>query len=168
MFETNAGSLGFLPLQHLLQGLLNLEEENLSLAEVWSNQRWEWGKLSFELPRFFTEKADIIRPNPSIGRWNKPYWAYNKNGLFSIKSIYEALTSHLTFTYEFRWIWNLQIMKNIKYFLWICSRGRLLTNAYLYFIRISLDPRFPVYLLELEIPAHIFTYCLWLQNSGWT
>ncbi|KAM3266527.1 hypothetical protein P3L10_003521 [Capsicum annuum] len=79
-------------------------------------------------------KASRIRPNSFIGNRGTPYWAYNSNGLFSTKSVYDSLITPVSSENEFSWIWKLRTLNKIKRFLWRCSTGKFPTWFYLHFI----------------------------------
>ena len=56
-----------------------------------------------------------------------PEWKWNKNGLFSTKSVYEFLTKEES-SNEYKHIWKAKMPYKIKIFMWLVERNAILTK----------------------------------------
>ena len=56
-----------------------------------------------------------------------PGWKWNKNGLFSTKSVYEFLTKEES-SNEYKHIWKAKMPYKIKIFMWLVERNAILTK----------------------------------------
>lgn len=117
-----------------------------------------------ELPSAVIDLTNLIKPNLSLGTHDRPYWARNKNGLFTTKSVYRILSMPSSHPYDFGWVWKINTLCKINFFLWLCSHNRLPTSSYLHYIGLSQDPTCPVCGLQPETITHIFTQCYVAQK----
>ncbi|PHU30684.1 hypothetical protein BC332_02777 [Capsicum chinense] len=75
------------PLRHIFSDPLLYNEDKLTLSDIWNGHAWDWLKISFDMPPDIHQRASRIRPNNVLGAHDSSYWALNKNGLFSTKSV---------------------------------------------------------------------------------
>ena len=83
-----------------------------------------------------------------------------KKGTFTVKSVYNAVTSSSTGVYH-RKIWKGKILQKIKIFLWLMSNGAILTKDNLVKKKWQGDPSC-VFCDQGETISHLFSNALWL------
>ena len=106
----------------LIEGLLQCNDEKLTIEEMFKDGCWNWKKLSFVFLSTIKEKINAI-PIPLFGE-SKDFirWKYAPNGEFSMASAYKLAKLEEGQIPEFsgKWIWKLDTVPKIVPFLWLC------------------------------------------------
>ncbi|KAH6784204.1 hypothetical protein C2S52_009163, partial [Perilla frutescens var. hirtella] len=101
-----------------------------------------------------------------------PFWRFNKNGIYSVKSGYWVMkgikdakksipsVSSLS-PNPWLWIWKLKIPPKIHIFLWRCMRGIIPSKAILLGRVVEVDPICERCGLEIEMTEHALRDCGW-------
>lgn len=159
------------PLITLISGPLHKHEQDLTLKSCITNLKWHLDNLSFPLPPIIQQKISSLPI--SFNTDNKlhiPYWKFSHNGHFSTRSAY-ALSTQTSTVQQFHdctWIWKLQILNKIKYFIWLCFLDRLPTVLSLFQKGLNINPVCCLCHLQLETTLHSLRDCksaqtFWLQ-----
>ena len=128
----------------LIQGPLSREEEQLTVKQSFEqNGEWNPRKISFELP---DQINNTIRATPlsyNLNAEDSLTWAFSKDGLFSHKSTY-LLTKGLNplnpFTSTLDWLWKIESLPRIQFFIWLCFHNSVPTWEVLGSRGLSLNP----------------------------
>ncbi|KAK8672488.1 hypothetical protein V6N13_110856 [Hibiscus sabdariffa] len=74
--------------------------------------------------------AVVPSPNMLLGR-DLLGWRWKHDRHFSTKSTYASIVHEVSSDRHFNWkmIWNLQLLQRVKMFLWLVAHHLLLTNA---------------------------------------
>uniref|UniRef100_A0A2N9IY74 Reverse transcriptase domain-containing protein n=1 Tax=Fagus sylvatica TaxID=28930 RepID=A0A2N9IY74_FAGSY len=54
-------------------------------------------------------------------------WGLRKNGVFDIRSFYQALRGHLGSSFPWKGIWRVKALRRVAFFVWAAAWGRILT-----------------------------------------
>ena len=101
-----------------------------------------------------------------VDRDDMVLWKIGKKGKFTVKSVYDALTSSNTGIYHKR-IWKGKIPEKIKIFLWLLANDAILTKENLRKKNWQGDPSC-VFSDSIETVSHLFfPNALLLRLSGW-
>lgn len=101
------------PLRQCINGPLTQKDDNLTIRDIWLNNKWDLSQLSMIFPQTLINKVSAIKP--SLNTCDTPIWAPNTNGLFTSKSCYNLVTSHSPTDKDFSWIWDLNCPNKLKY-----------------------------------------------------
>ena len=94
--------------REFIEGPLNQHENNLAIAKKFQNGKWDWRKISFDLPRVVTDKIQAI-PMQLFGEKDSLTWKFSYDG-----------TSALPRPTMGNWIWKFDTLPKIKHFIWLC------------------------------------------------
>ncbi|XP_075671161.1 uncharacterized protein LOC142640761 [Castanea sativa] len=148
------------PLRKLIEGPFSLEESNRKVKEVISAEGWNWSSISFPLPQDIaggiqaTPYAIVARSQDTLA------WAGSHNGNFDLKSAYRiASGNENTHAFKGQWIWKLNILPRIQFFLWKCYHKSLGVKACLAARGICLDVICPLCLQQPETIMHALRDC---------
>lgn len=99
-------------------------------VEVFLNDYgWNLDKLQSVLPMGIVHKIFTIYAGRKSTKTDRAVWKFNTNRNYSTKSGYFMLESDPSArTWEWSFIWHLNVPPRIKPFLWILAKGKLLTN----------------------------------------
>ncbi|KAF7819529.1 reverse transcriptase [Senna tora] len=126
--DTWAGST---PIRHLICGPLNLHEDNLPVNNFADDLgKWNWDKISFDLPLHIKEKIMGIPCFKDSDVKDKKAWSLSASGVFDLKSAYclaicNSLGIAIPSSNLFAWIWKLVCPKKIKVFVWLCFNNAI-------------------------------------------
>uniref|UniRef100_A0A2N9EFE1 Reverse transcriptase domain-containing protein n=1 Tax=Fagus sylvatica TaxID=28930 RepID=A0A2N9EFE1_FAGSY len=110
---------------------LSSQDATLRVCDLWdSSNNWELGKISFQLPPSLIQIIKAIpRPRNALSE-DKPYWQLSSDGQFNSKSAYK-IASNLEKPYSasssWKWIWKLNTLPRIAYFVWLACHDKLRT-----------------------------------------
>jgi hypothetical protein len=129
----NLQNLG--PVRNLISGPLLQHEESLLLNECWDhNGSWCFDKLSMTLPPSITNIIMAV-PRPFFSPLDDGLcWQPSSNGLFNSSSAYKIalnLDQPPPPTSCWRWIWKLNTLPCIAFFVWQLCHERLPTKTLL-------------------------------------
>ena len=147
-------------------GPLNRRENSLKLCDLWdSSNNWCFENLSL------VQDIKAI-PRPLVPHSeDRPFWHLSRDGQFSSKSTYKVALNWedpCTHSSNCNWIWKLNTLPQIAYFIWLACHGRLTTKALIMRKRILQDDACPLCKAALDSPLHILRDCpcaisLWLM-----
>jgi len=99
--------------------------------------------ISFELP---DQVLSVIKATPlSLNQYTEDtlHWAFSKDGVFSLKSIY-MLARNLNplnmVTNPIAWVWKVVALPKIQFFLWLCLHNSVPTGDVLGSRGLNIDP----------------------------
>ena len=111
-------------LRSLIAGPLNRGEEGMLLREVVNLSGWNWQKISFSLPRKLTLEMKATPVSMSTSNSDCISWASSPNGLFDLKEAYKLASLEIgdaiTGVTNGEWLWKVDTIPKIKFFLWQC------------------------------------------------
>ncbi|CAN1816372.1 Putative ribonuclease H protein At1g65750 [Linum perenne] len=122
---------------------------------------WNLTKLNSLLPSDLVEQI-IGRSAPKEGLGaDTVVWGENHDGRFSIKSAYNLITDQSSQHVEINWekVWRWNGPHRIKFFLWLATNERLLTNAERARRHISIVSACPRCGSESESVGHVLRDC---------
>ncbi|KAF7833065.1 Non-LTR retroelement reverse transcriptase [Senna tora] len=92
---------------------------------------WDWAKFDFLLPLEICNLIAATVPPSSVIQGDHIAWKHSKEGCFSTKTAYHAITKECTDVNQSFWrlLWKWRGMERIRSFLWLCGHNRLLTNV---------------------------------------
>ncbi|KAF7829553.1 ribonuclease H [Senna tora] len=92
---------------------------------------WEWSKFDFLLPNEVCNMIAAVPPPSNVVRGDHLAWKHSKDGSFSTKSAYHAISHGDVQDGHRFWnlLWKWKGMEKIRSFLWLCGHDRLLTNV---------------------------------------
>lgn len=123
---------------------------------------WNWSRFQHLVPANICSKLAAIKA-PLSNDLDFPCWKLVSDGLFSIKSAYEALRVHhqeaAASADLFELIWNWTGPPRIKSFLWKLGHGRLMTNEERVKLRLGNDSECPRGCTHSENVMHLLRDC---------
>uniref|UniRef100_A0A2N9IHI9 Reverse transcriptase domain-containing protein n=1 Tax=Fagus sylvatica TaxID=28930 RepID=A0A2N9IHI9_FAGSY len=155
------------PLRNLISGPLLHHEESLHLNEVWdSSGSWCLDTLSMLLPPSIINTILAV-PRPITSPLEDGIcWKPSSNGLFSSASAYKiALNLDQTLSPPgcWRWIWKLNTLPRIIFFIWQLCHEKLPTKILLAQWKITPDNICPLCNIDPESCLHLFRDCPVIQ-----
>ena len=151
--------LGSRMLRDKILGPLNNQDTTLRVCDLWdSSNNWDFGKISFQLPPSLIHVIKAIpRPRNALLE-DKPYWRLSLDGQFNLKTAYKV-ASNLEKPYSasgnWKWIWKLNTLPRIAYFVWLACHGRLSTKSFLMKRKIIQEDSCTLCKDAPETPLHI-------------
>ncbi|KAK8519572.1 hypothetical protein V6N12_025605 [Hibiscus sabdariffa] len=122
-------------------------DDNVLVQDVvLDNGDWNWPFLQHLLqPGALPYIMNIHAPSATSGS-DRYIWPCGKHGIFSIKSTYKHLVQDTWAGKDMKWksLWHLHIPECIRYFLWLASHGKLLTNLNRFTRNLTEDHACPV------------------------
>ena len=110
----------------------------------------------------------LVVPIPLTNMEDSFCWGFSSSGDFTTKSAtwraHENIT-HDQESWKFNWIWKLNVMPNIRIFLWQLCHNTLPTRANLLRKGIYVDPVCPACLSEIEDIDHLFVGCHMVKKT---
>ena len=72
-----------------------------------------------------------IKPLSHSNDLDCPYWIFSPNGNFTVKLAFNCISDSSSFHSSASWkyVWNWNGLKRIRFFLWLCLHDHLLTNV---------------------------------------
>ena len=89
------------------------------MKEVFQERRWDWGKISFELPHMVTNKIRAIPMQLFGEKEDSLIWNIWKDGGLNTASAYDLARPDLANSHPFMgsWIWKLETLPKIIHFI---------------------------------------------------
>lgn len=118
-------------LQNLIQGPLNINEENLRVKDVLVNGVWDFSCISFDVSPQLVHSIKAIPVRSASFNIDSIIWASSSCGEFDPRNAYNlvATISVPPIQFDGAWIWKLDIIPKIKFFLWKCWLQCLPTSS---------------------------------------
>ncbi|CAL1358444.1 unnamed protein product [Linum trigynum] len=116
---------------HVLPHSDELEEDQCVASFVQSSGDWDLERMRNFLPEEMVLRiAGVQPPRPDAGE-DLPIWGPESDGRFRIRTAYDIASSYVANPQQGNWktVWKWQGPAKIRYFLWLATRGRLLTNS---------------------------------------
>ena len=148
------------PLRSLVQGPLSREASSMKVKEFLLDTGWNWDATSYELPE---DIRLMIRATPlaftSRGR-DKLVWNGTSQGVFDLKSAYKlSMSSEESQPYSASWVWKVDTLPIIKYFLWMCGHNSIGVKSGLVKRGVLEDDCCPICHEESETILHVLWDC---------
>ena len=148
------------PLRSLVQGPLSREASSMKVKEFLLDTGWNWDATSYELPE---DIRLMIRATPlaftSRGR-DKLVWNGTSQGVFDLKSAYKlSMSSEESQPYSASWVWKVDTLPRIKYFLWMCGHNSIGVKSGLVKRGVLEDDCCPICHEESETILHVLWDC---------
>ncbi|KAL0005393.1 hypothetical protein SO802_012954 [Lithocarpus litseifolius] len=121
LWDDNWASNG--PLQSLIQGPIEAEEEHLKVRDMLRNDGWDWSDISLQIPEeVLMEIRSIPYSMTAPNEDDRLVWNGENKGDFDLKSAYNLAIGSMDGGDKFtgRWIWKSETLPRIKTFLWQC------------------------------------------------
>jgi len=139
-----------------------LPDVDIKVCEfITADKQWDSVKLNQVLPSELVQAVQGI-PIPSTEVSDSFCWGLTGNGAFSTKSATWKAHEHLSPsspTWQYKWLWKLNVMPKIRVFLWQLCHNSLPSRGTLLRREIQLDPICPACLNDIEDTDHIFLHC---------
>ena len=150
-------------LRDRISGPLSSQDATLRVCDLWdSSNNWDLGKISFQLPPSLIQIIKAIpKPRNALSE-DKPYWQFSSDGQFNSKSAYK-IASNLEKPYSssgsWKWIWKLNTLPRIAYFVWLACHNKLSTKSLLMKRKIIPEDSCTLCKGASETPLHILRDC---------
>ena len=116
-------------LRSLISGPLNKGEDNLMLKDISGFFGWNWEGLSFEFPAQIQLEIKATPLPFSNQGGDRLFWYSSPNGDFKLKEAYRLANwddnNKVGHTFRGEWVWKVQYLPKIKFFLWKCYHHSL-------------------------------------------
>ena len=141
------------------------ENKNITVAQVLNGlqitfRRWLFDDLRANWNNILQDTMNF----QLIDRDDTILWVLGKKGRFTVKSVYDALTSSTTGVYHKR-IWKGKIPEKIKIFLWLLANDAIFTRENLRKRKWQGDPSC-VFCDSIGTVSHLFFIVLLLRLYG--
>ncbi|XP_057808441.1 uncharacterized protein LOC131022916 [Salvia miltiorrhiza] len=131
---------------------------------------WDMSKLANILPGEDLWKfTDNLSVNPSIP--DRPFWPSGRSNMYSVKFGYllacslrnrNLASTSIDNTSLWNWVWALEVIPKVKFFLWKSLVGALPTSGALLDRSISVDPIYRRCGEDMETTEHALRDCPWV------
>lgn len=115
-------------LRSLIQGPLNAKDVSLKVKDVFGIHGWDWSILSFQLPsNVLVEINSIPYSVRSVQGEDRLTWTGANRGDFDLKHAYALAMGCESIGGAFtgKWVWKLDIIPQIKTFIWQCLHNSI-------------------------------------------
>ncbi|KAF7811130.1 putative ribonuclease H protein At1g65750 family [Senna tora] len=111
--------------------LSDVDLEKVAADFVSASGGWEWGKFEFLLPTEICSLIAAVTPPSCIVQGDHIAWKHSRDGTFSTRSAYHAITNENGVGRHNFWklLWKWKGMEKVRSFLWLCGHDRILTNV---------------------------------------
>lgn len=147
-------------LRQQVYGPLPLGISEWKVKDIATPGGWRWDLIPFELPTSIKLEIQAIPYALASTSRDKLMWADSPRGDFSLSSAYRVangLSQNLAFGGN--WIWKLQTLPKIQFFLWKCAHNSIGVNGCLSARGMEVDSRCPWCLKETETIIHALRNC---------
>lgn len=153
-------------LQNLIQGPLNINEENLRVKDVLVNGVWDFSCISFDVSPQLVHSIKAIPVRSASFNIDSIIWASSSCGEFDPRNAYNlvATISVPPIQFDGAWIWKLDIIPKIKFFLWKCWLQCLPTSSNLVHRAMPIDPKCMACQNREESIIHVLRDCIIARN----
>ncbi|KAF7811558.1 ribonuclease H [Senna tora] len=133
------------------------------------NGDWDWTKFHFYFDQRTLDKIAAMLPPSPTSHQDTVRWKPSKDGSFSVKSAYEAISSSSTCNQSGFWkkVWQWPVPERVRQFLWCMGHDKLLTNSHRKARNISSDDICPRCASSGETILHVLRDCHG-SHSLWT
>ncbi|GLT24834.1 hypothetical protein SLA2020_000030 [Shorea laevis] len=150
-------------LEHAASEVMPMQLDTTVSHVISPDNTWNTSLLRQLLPDSVVEKV-LATPISAFGRRDdKVYWNGSSTGNFSVSSAFSLLQQQrINISLQvgnWRWIWKLQCLERIKFFVWLLYRGRLLTNSVRFERHFAPTPVCPRCEHSVETPLHLLRDC---------
>lgn len=148
----------------------------MTVREMWDvNLGWKWDVFAQFLSRDDLGRIaahELVEDNECV---DEVYWNGSPSGGFSLASALRVIRNDSEPRFEevrgWRIMWKVEVPQRIKFFLWLASQDRLMTNSNRFLRNLTDDPRCFVCGEVEENTAHILRNCpvailVW-RRLGW-
>lgn len=114
------------PLFSVLFGPWRPSDLDLHVDQVWVNWAWDLDRIAYPLPEELLFKINAIFVSESLEE-DALVWNNSSTGQFCSKSAYSMAMKVNPSDKSSEWIWDINYLPKIKYFLWMASLGKIPT-----------------------------------------
>ena len=117
-------------MRELIEGPLLPNMRKLILFLIFIKMHWNFGKISFVLPRVVIDRIQAI-PIQSFGeREDTLMWKFSADGEFNTASAYRLTISNQPKFPSFSgcWVWGVDTLPKLRHFLWLCNHASIPTR----------------------------------------
>jgi len=148
------------PLRQLIQGPLPLGVSDWKVKDIVALGGWKWGLVPFVVPQDLKLEIQAIPYALVTSSVDRLMWRDSPRGDFSMKSAYRlAAGLDQISDYKGLWIWKLQSLPKIQFFLWKCSHNSIGVNECLVARGVNIDPTCPLCKKEPKSILHVLRDC---------
>ncbi|KAF7808310.1 putative ribonuclease H protein At1g65750 family [Senna tora] len=106
---------------------LSVAEQHKPVSEfIFASGAWAWDKFDSLVPADVCSMINTVMPPSSALPPDKVAWKHSRDGMFTTRSAYHAISRDEDSVTRNFWKW--QGMEKIRLFLWLCGHNRILTN----------------------------------------
>lgn len=121
---------------------------------------WKWELVPFALPQDLKLEIQAIPYALAANSMDRIMWRDSPRGDFNMKSAYRLVAGlDPNPIYSGNWIWKLQSLPKIQFFLWKCSHNSIGVNECLAARGVNVDPSCPLCKKEPESILHALRDC---------
>lgn len=147
-------------LRNIIQGSFMRESFDLKVKDVVSASGWVWSKIPFELPHSCKMKIQAIPVSCASRGEDKLSWVGGKHGEFNLNNAYRtAAELGPPQSFQGNWIWWLNILPRIQFFLWKCYHNSVEVRECLRSRGMDINPSCPLCHCEQESISHSLRGC---------
>lgn len=150
----------------MIKGPLQVGEANLTIAEVLRDGIWNWGAISFDLPKEVKERVQATPIQLFGDKEDTLMWKLSWDGDFNIASTYACINSEGDSPQNFKgnWIWKLDIWPKIILFLWLCHHDSISVRQVIANRGINCNPICPICRRHNESINYLLKACPFTTN----
>ena len=140
---------------------------DLSVSDYWeASQGWKWELFSNLLPEEALKTIATYEVKPRDDWDDEFVWDRSNHGGFSIKSALTLVRNESTEASDGLWreIWRTSIPQRLRFFLWLATHDRLMTNAFRATRGLTSDPGCKACPHEVETTMHILRDCKYARD----
>ena len=152
-------------LRNIIHGPLTVDSSNLCIKDVANLGGWNWDRLHIELLK--EVKKELLATPMSFVRRNddRLAWKPSPRGSFELKSVYLLAIDPLPNPgFQGRWIWKIDTLPRIQFFLWKCMHQSIGVKECLQARGMLVDSACPHCLNSLEFVLHALQDCHVVRN----
>ena len=148
-------------MRELIEDPLAQHEEAYTISDIHQNGHWNFGKISFVLPRVVIDRIQAI-PIQSFGeREDALMWKFSADGEFNMASTYRLIIFDQPKPPSFSgcWVWGMDTLPKIRHFLWLCNHASIPTRQVIKYRGIDCSVLCPLCNAQEESIIHTFRDC---------
>lgn len=120
-----------MPLKVLFPDLFQkANNKSATIGEYWGRSRWRWSSTALSGQNFARVRGikQLLKDSvPSALEEDKPIWIWEKDGNFTVESVYRHFINSGVIPVNTKWIWKAKRPHKIRVFLWLVCKETLLT-----------------------------------------
>ena len=148
------------PLRQLVQGPLPRGVAEWKVKDIASVEGWSWDSIPFVIPQDIKMEIQATPYALAASSKDRLMWKDSQSGNFDMKSAYNmAVGVDRLPNFNGGWIWKLNVLPKIQFFLWKCAHNSIGVNECLVGRGMNIDPLCPLCRKEPESIIHALRNC---------